>query len=223
MAYGLHWEWRGFGELSQEVRSRVDKLKPLHSSPGKVVDRYLWFPACNINVKLRSFGGGETLKFKRLVERDDHLQLQLWMEKAEEDYVFPLARKGVEELSRAIRVDLSAEGDLASSSELLSVLQAATDEVQIVTVEKTRRSYVWISEDSAVLIDLVDVSSPEHTLTIGLEDLVGLNEFSSREKVIAARDTVAAARVDIGLPGGLETSSYLEALTRWAANQGVER
>jgi hypothetical protein len=186
------------------------------------VDRYLWFPGCTVNVKLRSFRGGETLKFKRLVEEDDYLRLQLWIEKPEEDYVFPLGRQAVEGLSRALGVDLPIERDLASSSELLYLLQTVTDEVQIVPVAKKRRSYVWVSEDSGVLIDLGDVLSPRQTLTIGLEDLTGLNEFSSREKVIAARDAVSAARDAMSLPGELETSSYLEALTRWVGNQGFE-
>ena len=222
MAYGLHWEWRGFGEISQEVRSRVDKLKPLHSSPSKLVDRYLWFPGCTVNVKLRSLYGGESLKFKRLVEGDDHQQLQLWLEKAEEDHAFPLARKAVEELSRAMKVDLPTQTDIANSKELLHLLQTSTDEVQVVTVRKTRRSYVWSSGDKVVLVDLGKISSPEQTATIGLEDLTGLNESSSREKVIAARDAMSAARDAMSLPGELETASYLEALTRWVGNQGIE-
>jgi len=219
MAYGLHWEWRGFGEPSANIRAQVEALKPLRQGTAELVDRYLWLPGCDINVKLRFLYGSESLKFKRMVEKDDRLELQLWMEKAEEDYVFPLERKAVEELSRAVGVDLPTEEDIANIEELVRLLRASTDVVQIVTVRKTRRSYVWTSDDMAALVDLGDISSPEQTVTIGIEDLAGLNEFSSREKVIAARDTVAIARADMSLPGELETSSYLQMLTSWVGKQ----
>jgi hypothetical protein len=169
-------------------------------------------------VKLRSCRGVETLKFKHLVEEDERLQLQLWLEKAEDDYAFPLAQTAVNEFSRTLGFDLPTQGSIAKISELLRLIRTMTTDVQIVAVEKTRRSFVWVSENSAVLIDVADISSPRHTLTIGLEDLTGINEFSSRHEVMAARDAVSAARDAMGLPGDLKTSSYLEALTKWVGN-----
>jgi len=201
------------------VRSRVERMRPLRGAHARLVDRYLWFPGCAINVKLRSLFGGESLKFKRLVEGDDQRQLQLWLEKAEEDYVFPVARRAVAELSRSMKVDLPTHSDISNSDELLHLLQTSADEVHIVTVRKTRRSYVWSSGEMAVLVDVGEISSPEQTATIGIEDLMNLNEFSSRAKVTEARDSVAAARTEIGLPGELETSSYLHMLTSWVGKQ----
>jgi hypothetical protein len=220
MAYGLHWEWRGFGELGDDIRSRIVELKPLRPFPTKVVDRYLWFPGCRVNVKLRSFRGAETLKFKRMIEVDCKSGLQLWMEKAEEDYVFPLSPKPIEELSHLLGVKLTV-ASISGCDEFVDVLRATTAKTSIVAVEKTRRSYVLRSEDHAVLVDLGSISAPQVTSTVGLEDLARLTAYSARDKVVRARAAVATALSVLGLPGELEPASYLEVLQKWKGKKGA--
>jgi len=41
MAFGQHWEWRGFGEIPAALRRRVRQLPLWYQSPIPSVDVYL--------------------------------------------------------------------------------------------------------------------------------------------------------------------------------------
>src|SRR5215813_4873427 len=97
MAYGLHWEWRGFGTLTTDVRAQIEKLEAEFDAPERVTDEYLRIPGSRINVKLRSKGNG-SLKFKRVRVTDGATGLELWEEKPEEEYAFPISSKAQSEL-----------------------------------------------------------------------------------------------------------------------------
>jgi len=84
VAYGLHWEWRGFGVVPAPVRERIERLEPQFDAPAKLRDEYLRIPGCRLNLKLRS-GERPSLKFKRLRRFDPATGLELWEERAEED------------------------------------------------------------------------------------------------------------------------------------------
>ena len=64
MAFGTHWEWRGFGLLSEALDKELRTLPALFPDSQVVTDRYLWSPGCGINFKLR-FGD---FKIKRCLE-----------------------------------------------------------------------------------------------------------------------------------------------------------
>ncbi len=215
MAYGLHWEWRGFGWLDDRVRGRIASLPSLTSWGGTICDRYIWKPDCSINVKLRSWGSTAGLKFKRLIERDSELQLQLWLERPEEDYRFPIQPAAILELARSLGIELPADHAVADSGELIAMLQTVAASVHVVRVEKSRQAFVWDQGGDAVLVDLTEIVAPVATTSVGLEDTAHLEDCSSASVVRAAGRAVSAARAGLGLPAGLETSSYLDILPSW--------
>ncbi len=220
MAYGLHWEWRGFGKLSDRNRARITQLRSIGNWTRKIRDRYLWYPGCRANVKLRSWGASEGLKFKRLVEEDKELKLQLWLERRDEDYAFPVEPNVVRQLAHVLEIELAQFDLAANSEELVDRLRSVAGQVRTVVVQKSRRTYVWQQGDERVLVDLAEIHSPVATTSVGLENLSGLSESSSRDAIGAARRSVVVARTSLELPAGLETLSYVEALARWVAREG---
>jgi hypothetical protein len=219
MAYGLHWEWRGFGELDEQVRDRITRLRSVNGWDRTIRDRYLWYPGCRSNVKLRSWGAREGLKFKRLIEEDGELGLQLWLERQEEDFLFPIEPQVVHQLGRLLQIELPLAAPLPRSDDLIDGLSRLSDQIRVVVVEKSRSTFAWQKREARVLVDLAEIHSPVATMSVGLENLPGIEEPASRAALGAARDSVAAARAELGLPGGLVTLSYLEALAQWVGNE----
>ncbi|UCG88970.1 MAG: hypothetical protein JSW71_10720 [Gemmatimonadota bacterium] len=215
MAYGLHWEWRGFGHLDDRIRQRITGLRPLGSQLATVCDRYIWIPGCSANVKLRSWGSIAGLKFKRLIEEDRQSQLQLWLERPEEDYTFPIQPPVILELAKILGVELPGDRAIGDSRELITMLQNATADACVVRVEKSRRAFIWDHTRDAVLVDLAEIRAPVETTTVGLEDTAHLGDRSSAAEVRAANRSVTAAKADLGLPASLETKSYLDILPIW--------
>jgi len=215
MAYGLHWEWRGFGRLDDRVRGRIARLPPLGARPVSVCDQYIWVPGCSVNVKLRSWRSAAGLKFKRLIEHDGNLQVQLWLERPEEDRAFPIQPPVMLELATILDVELPVDRVIADCAEFIAVLQAAAATVHVIRVEKLRRTFVWGEGANTVLVDLADIHAPIVTTTVGLEDSAHLQDGSSATAVRGAGRSVTAARSDLGLPADLETKSYLDVLPTW--------
>jgi hypothetical protein len=100
MAFGRHWEWRGFGTIGRELRAAVESLPTKFPAAQELVDEYLWVPGSAINVKLRT---GD-LKFKRLVARSG--RLERWLEDPEENYALPIAPPVVQKLAEELRIRL---------------------------------------------------------------------------------------------------------------------
>ena len=90
MAFGLHWEWRGFGNLSRELIERIERLPRKFPSDQEVVDEYLWFPGSSLNLKLRE----GSLKLKRLLETSG--EFERWLEDEDENYRFPLVPEALD-------------------------------------------------------------------------------------------------------------------------------
>jgi hypothetical protein len=215
MAYGLHWEWRGFGYLEDAVRKRIAGLRPLDLPRRKTHDQYVWKPGCAVNVKLRSTDSTSSLKFKRLIRDDRELELQLWLERANEDYAFPIQPQVVSELAKILDIELSVDGSIARPGDLIAVLQDASKGLGVVSVEKSRYAFAWYHGSDAVLVDLTEIRSPVATVTVGLEDTAQLGDYSSEASISAAGLTVAAARAALGLPDGMMAKSYVDVLRTW--------
>ena len=100
MALGTHWEWRGFGVLSDAFRRRFERLENLFPSQS-IVDEYIWVPDLPINLKLRrGTEDQDGLKFKRPGRtRGD---LEEWHENPNEIYDFPLSTEAWESLRREL-------------------------------------------------------------------------------------------------------------------------
>jgi hypothetical protein len=206
MAIGEHWEWRGFGSLSPAVRARIETLPLKFPEPQRITDEYFWLPGVRINVKLRKDGALESLKFKRLLETSRGIEK--WHERAEETYPFPLEPAVVEKLF--LELGLPPPGSPAparDAAEALLALRRLAPSVARVVVDKIRWQREWPGADPGggprrVIIEVAEISHPERITSVGIED--------------GAVEAVEAARSALGLPAGLRTLSYLDALGVWA-------
>lgn len=199
MAFGKHWEWRGFGTPRGEVLDTVRGLPLLFDTAQQVVDRYLWSPGCDLNLKLR-FGD---FKIKRRVDRGSD-GVEEWLENAAENYSFPLGRLVFDEVARALGVeDVSAPSEeIATATDLVDALRGGASQVRLIDVDKLRWQHAG-PEGGAAIIEYAEIRAPETIVSIGVED-------EDEGKIRATLET-------LGLPGGLRTASYLDALDIWAA------
>ena len=207
MATGIHWEWRGFGQLREPLQSKIASLSPLYPAPIDSRDRYLWFPGCSINVKLRS-GLENGLKFKRFLKRQG--QLELWEERAEELYPFPLEPAIFRLLAKTLKFTPNAFPDhpVETESMLLQYLEGSVPQIQVIEVYK-RRTGARLAVPSPrgpadVIVEVAHIRSPEPTWSVALEETTGLRDGSSRQRLDRARSVVEAALQYLGLPDGLK-------------------
>ena len=206
MAIGEHWEWRGFGSLSPGVRSRIEALPLKFPEPQRITDEYFWLPGVRINVKLRREGDIESLKFKRLLE--ESRGIEKWHEDVAETYAFPLAPEVVGKLFRELGVPPpEPPAPARDAAEALLALRRLAPSVARVVVDKVRWQREWRGAGPGggrrrVIIEVAEISHPERITSVGVEDETG--------------EAVEAARADLGLPAGLRTLSYLDALGVWA-------
>ena len=206
MAFGKHWEWRGFGRISDELRARIESLDPLFASDRSLIDTYLWTPHSPVNVKLRL---GD-LKFKRLIESDG--DLEYWLEDESEIHPFPLTADVVSELERALSIRLVGQQQTpVGRSELVTLLQNAHPPARILLVEKHRRLFsIPASSGVPAIVELTDLVRPERITTIALEH--------------SEIEPVRQALGQLGLPdSGLHPRNYLQALSIWAAGERILR
>lgn len=217
MAYGLHWEWRGFGGLDAGSRRRIENLPRLFPSDIEGVDSYYWYPGCDVNLKLRDWGRRAGVKLKRLRTVDDETGCQLWYEDEREDFPFPLQPAAVHRLAEALGVDMSPPRRSIGRCTLLTLLQEARPDLVVVPVRKIRSIRRWGPEGREILVEIAEISAPERLTSVGMEDRAGLTDSASAEEMAAAKADVLAAREALGLPGALTTVSYLAAVGTWAA------
>jgi hypothetical protein len=210
----MHWEWRCFGRLDPHLRDRIVQLPLAYPTTRSVTDRYLWVPGLGTNIKLRSWPGGVSLKFKQCYRRDPAEAMGLWIERPEEDHPFPLPPSVVARVSAELCREIGPKDGTWDCDELLAELDATG--VQVITVQKWRRLFRWSHEDSAAFVELAEIRSPERLETLGIEDGMGLSDASIPAAVATAREVVLTAKDRFGLPANLKEASYLAALATWA-------
>jgi hypothetical protein len=220
MPYGLHWEWRGFGQLAPSLRSTLDGLKTKYPEPQRVTDEYLWVPGCDINVKFRTKNDVQSLKFKHLHRVDDTLGTELWLEDPAEEYQLPVAPVTVRRMMDALGLRLPIPEHTRSRAELLTLLAAAR--VRVVTVEKLRRQYVYDpgADGVPIIVEWAQVLSPEPIDSIAIESDIDLQDSSSAQEIQRAGAAVARTRDSLGA-AVLGQLSYLEALAFWARGERI--
>jgi len=208
MAFGKHWEWRGFGALSTGLRTRVESLPLKFDRPQDVKDEYLWIPGMSINVKLRF----TDLKFKRLLGSEQGVER--WLEDEAENLPFPLEPPVVEKLSRELGVSLPRLLERSyGQEELVDLLLRAKPPVRRIAVEKKRWQREWMTPEARasgagpVTVEIAEILSPEATVSVGLEH--------------PEPGPVAAARDDLGLGTAMKRLNYLEALSVWARRERI--
>jgi hypothetical protein len=210
MAIGDHWEWRGFGSLTAGVRARIEALPLKFPEPQAITDEYFWLPGVRINVKLRREGAVESLKFKRLIESDG---LERWREDAAETHPFPLEPRVLAKLLAELGLEPhEPPAGVPDAAAALLALRRLAPAVARVAVEKKRWQREWAGGGprggrGGVIVEIAEVFSPERITSVGIED--------------EAREAVEAARSALGLPGGLRTLSYLDALGLWARGERI--
>ena len=196
MAFGMHWEWRGFGVLSSTLEEKIRALAPLFPDSQVVTDRYLWSPGCSLNFKLR-FGD---FKIKRCLEQEEG-GVAKWQEDPGENYSFPLAAGVLGEVVSALGGADEGAGDaVESEAELLDRAGLAIAGLQVVAVAKERWQYGAPVLEGGI-IELAQISLPEEIISVSVE----------HESAEGVREIMEV----LGLPGELKSFSYLEALEIW--------
>ena len=196
MAFGMHWEWRGFGVISSTLEEKLRALVPLFPDSQVVTDRYLWSPGCSINFKLR-FGD---FKIKRCLEQEEG-GVAKWQEDPGENYSFPLAGGVLGEVVSALGGTDEGAGDaVESEAELLDRAGLAIAGLQVVAVAKERWQYGAPVLEGGI-IELAQISLPEEIISVSVE----------HESAEGVREIMEV----LGLPGELKSFSYLEALETW--------
>lgn len=195
MAFGHHWEWRGFGSLPGHLGLRLGDLPLVFPRPQELVDRYLWLPGCELNLKLRE----GNFKIKRCLRRSTD-GVEEWLEDEAEDYEFPLPRNVVAEIAQALHIELEGDEveDVRTGADLVRTLQVASPELRVIEVAKQRWQHILES----TLVEVARIRAPERITTVGLE-------HPDPERVRSALE-------ELGLRTCLKTSSYLSALQVWA-------
>ena len=204
MAFGKHWEWRGFGEIPEALRSRLESLPLKFSASQELTDEYLWAPGCSVNLKLRF----SDLKFKRLCERAG--SLELWLEDPGENYPFPIGPEVLTRLASDLGVSaLETPRSPLDRPALLDLLTHASPAVRLVTVQKIRWQREWwgsaVRHSPGVTVEVAQILRPELTWSVGIEgpELEG----------------VASALAALDLEGALRKINYLEALEVWSGGR----
>ena len=215
MAFGKHWEWRGFGDVSQSFLDRFDRLQHAYG-PDIVRDWYLWAPGMRTNLKIREgeMGG---LKFKRFVAADG--RLSCWQEDPEELFPLPLGREGWQALTAelyGLGIMLPAYPVEPPHSERLLAMLSGTG-LSRVLVEKERMGRQWPGPNGRVLVDYARIKTPQRLTTIGLESenlgAVGdeLTDTQAKEDLRAAIEALALAGESLAEMG------YMKALALWSS------
>jgi len=220
MAYGRHWEWRGFGRLADGTRQRLLQLPSPFSSVDIVTDDYLWVPGRAINLKLRDRGHG-ALKLKRLERRDAETGLELWLERPDEEYPFPLQPNILRMLGRELAIAVPSTATPLDRGPLLALLAKATPPIRLISVKKRRDTRVFADPQGDVLIDIADITEPERVVSVGIEDAHELTSEAPSERFARARLAVSHAVAHFALTTNLHAMNYLQALERWGLHQSV--
>jgi hypothetical protein len=209
MATGEHWEWRGFGTLTPDVRRQVEALKKQFGprDQGRTeADLYLWTPACTTNLKIRVDG---TLKVKRHM-RSEPDGVEQWLEDPREVFAFPLDHGALAALERDLQTSLPAdvwsEVPIDVPRLLTHALPRAVPAVESVCISKHRLQRIWRAAGKHVFVEHATVRLPTRELeSVALES--------------AHADAVRQARDDLGLPDSLVVMNYMQLLAEWFAGQ----
>ena len=141
MAWGLHWEWRGFGTVSAAFGERFAQLDPYLEAQA-FEDVYVWAPALSANIKIR-IGADDSLKFKWLRARQR--PFELWEERAQDLFSFPLQREAWELLAASLGECEIAIGTPPNGPLDRKIVTSALEKAgcRLVLVRKRRNGRIW--------------------------------------------------------------------------------
>jgi len=219
MAFGLHWEWRGFGAVSGRFANQYGTLQDCFPEQ-EIEDSYLWVPRLAVNAKFRE-GAEGGLKFKRIKNVDG--PLEQWREDRDELFDFPLEPEAWDALSKilgAAKVRLPAYPTKKPNRDAaLEYLKKAG--CKTVTVKKVRGAKLWQAPDGKVKVEWACISSPQACVSIGLEtwdegsQKAALDDESAKADMRAA---IKGLRLDTE---PLRVLNYMQAVEKWASGDKI--
>lgn len=214
MAFGTHWEWRGFGAVNSKFAEQFSGLKSTVSS-NQVVDTYVYTPELKTNIKIRT-GYQSGIKFKRPVKFVD--DFELWTEREDDLFEFPLTKADHDRVRKILG---STELDRISS--LPTSLKTADDALswlskagfQLVKVKKEREIKVWHRAENSVMVEWACLSGPQSITSISLESepVKYSDKRSESSELGLLKSALSHLNLD-KLP--LKPMNYLEVLDKWA-------
>jgi hypothetical protein len=236
MAEGTHWEWRGFGRISEEFGAAFAKL-PRRSEEGpewaETRDQYVFVRGSSIDVKLLSGGSQGGLKLKRLVSREGGLEL--WTESPREIYLFEqMDRYSLAELADLLGLTLRGHirsGELAADH-ILSHLRAARPAAELVTVHEKRQTRIAASGVAVELVELTRVTLEGPNPALGMPlfsvGVVNVSDLEGRSGAARAAigNEVRLVLAELGVGSeALLPLNYLQAMALWRnrLTRAVER
>jgi len=225
MSKGTHWEWRGFGTLTQDSRDAFER-RPLKFVEGpawdETKDEYIWIPGAAINVKLRTGGVEEGLKLKRFVRREK--DLELWFENPVE--LYPFNRLDAATLTKladilGLRFGKIPDPPLTAAN-ILEVFRQGSPKPSVVTVYKRRQTrlhsdtvQIELAFIKTVTIDDANVALGTALTSIAVENVTDVTSLSP-DQVNGARDEIDTAITSLELRvAGFEEKNYLRAIAEW--------
>ncbi len=219
MAFGLHWEWRGFGAVSADFVNKYSKLD-LQFDIQNVDDLYLWVPNLAVNAKFRE-GAEGGLKFKRIKNSDD--KLEQWHENEEEIFDFPLKEKAWTTLNKVmttVGLALPAYPPIAPNREESTHILESID-CKTIMVKKRREARLWRGPNGLVKVEWACISEPQSLISIGLETW----DNDADEDVLTdeeAKEDIRAAILELGLnKEPIHVMNYLVVTGIWALGKKI--
>ncbi len=202
MAFGDHWEWRGFGRTSPSFQSWFQELPSL-TLPNEhaLRDEYLWTPGCVHNVKLRY----DALKFKRFLAREE--SFERWLE-AESDFLpFPLSSKHLHVLESLLNTRLPSVPNQPIDRDIfLQLIAQAHPPIYLIPVLKQRQLHRWmLPNGEALIVEWTHILRPRRVETVALES----------ENLVALRQAFATLKPMLT---ALRPMNYVQALGEWLAD-----
>lgn len=218
MAYGSHWEWRGFGAVSSRFVKQFARLETIYPQ-HEMTDCYLWFPGITVNAKLRQ-GAENGFKFKRLERKAG--DFEAWTESEDDFFPFPLTDSAKRSLLNFLHESGLEKPDTslprpANRKNMEEWLRKAG--CRFVTVKKTRESKIWHSRHGPVLVEWACIRSPQVLTSIGLE-----NQPSDDGSTLAdsERKALDQALEEFALEEEpLTAMNYMKAIEIWAGNNKI--
>jgi hypothetical protein len=193
-------------------------LDALFPEPPRMTDEYLWVPDRPVNVKLRS-GGNGSVKFKWL-ERSAADAIELWIEREQEEYHFPISPEVAVKIGQALSVTVSPPPEALTRHQLLDLLRRSDPRIQIVVVDKSRTMRIAETRYGRVLIELTDITRPEVIGSVSVEDGSRLSPDASEAELAIARLAVAAAVGELPL-ATVKPMNYVTAIGIWVRGASI--
>lgn len=214
MAYGEHWEWRGFGGVSSRFARAYTALE-LKYDLHKVEDLYLRIPGMRVNAKFRE-GIEDGLKFKYMLKKEENLEI--WREDEEDLFDFPLGPDAWTKLGKMLKevnIRLPDYPPAAPGREATIKLLGLSG-CRIVKLVKEREMRIWTKGDNQVLVEWTVIKEPQQLISIGLESWSEKPDRNLADN--RSKEVIKNALRDLSLEEeALIPMNYLDAVDTWSS------